>query len=185
MSTHELKNCVWSNFVMYFFLFYDLFYNPWLSYLLEWKESDQEKERTNKLIVKKFKKLVTFFGSIIICWYFNIKKIKPLYITIDYDLKSSLKWKKEKCTTIIWCLMGNIDHSLSWWSFQITFILFVLYYVYRNVHSWRRGKGGHLVYLFWWYAYHFYCSFFMANQRFVALITLKDYVVLGNWKSFD
>jgi hypothetical protein len=36
-----------------FFLFYDLFYDPWLFYLLKWKESDEEKERTNKPLVKK------------------------------------------------------------------------------------------------------------------------------------
>jgi hypothetical protein len=52
LSAHELKSRVWSNFVMYFFLFYDLFYYPWLSYLLKWKESDGKK-RTNKLIIKK------------------------------------------------------------------------------------------------------------------------------------
>jgi hypothetical protein len=40
-------------FCYVFFLFYDLFYDPWLSYLLEWKENDKEKERTNKLTVKK------------------------------------------------------------------------------------------------------------------------------------
>jgi len=34
------------------FYFYDLFYDPWLSYLLKWKESDEEKHMKNKLTVK-------------------------------------------------------------------------------------------------------------------------------------
>jgi hypothetical protein len=34
------------------FYFYDLFYDPWLSYLLKWKESDEEKYMKNKLTLK-------------------------------------------------------------------------------------------------------------------------------------
>jgi hypothetical protein len=71
------------------------------------------------------------------------------------DLKRNLRWKREKCTTLIRCLwvmlivLRHRDCAL----LQITFVLFILYYVCKSLHSWRKENGGCQVCLFWWWAY--------------------------------
>jgi hypothetical protein len=59
--------------------------------------------------------------------------------------------------------------------------MFIGLYIYEE-----GGKVGTLfVCLFWLYDYHFHYSLFMADKIFVASSRLKDYVVVGNWQSFD